>query len=164
MMSMMNWISLIVGVISMVLAVVSIVFSAIFYKWSKEENKDTAQLTTTINEKVLCLEKLFDKMFDSTYDMVKENNRAMQKQLFPGSFSKQALVNNDMEVFLAVQSAKTIKITELATKVKLTEVEVTQIAQKMQVNGYLKIEGDTVLLNDNNKTRNVSSSSESEIE
>lgn len=164
MMSIMNWISLIVGIISVVLAVVSIVFSAMFYKWSKEENKDTSKLTTTINEKVLCLERLFDKMFDSTYDMVKENNRAMQNQLFPGSFSQQALINNDMEVFLAVQSAKNIKITELATKVKLTEVEVTQIAQKMQVNGYLKIEGDTVLLNYNNKTRNVSSSSESEIE
>lgn len=64
-------ISIILSLVSVVLAVVSIYFSCMFYKWGKEENEKAVALTSTISEKVLCLEKLFDKMYSSTYDIVR---------------------------------------------------------------------------------------------
>lgn len=80
-----NWISiigLITGIASIVLAVISIMLSLVFYRWSEKHNKDMASMSKTITERTDYLGKLFDKMFDATFSLVKEDSDAMRRHLF----------------------------------------------------------------------------------
>lgn len=143
----MTIVGFIVGIISTVLAIVSIVFSALFFWWSKKENDLTAELTVKIEEKVTCLEKLFDKMYDSTYNIVLENNQAMQRHLFPGSFESQIIENKDMDVFLLIGSKKRITKAEICTQLSITREVADIIISRMVQRGKVTIEtdGETVV-------------------
>lgn len=138
----MTIIGFIVGIVSAVLSVVSIVFSALFFWWSKKENDKTSLLTVKIEEKVLCLEKLFDKMYDSTYNLVLENNQAMQRHLFPGSFESKTIENRDMDVFLLIASKKRIKKTEICSTLSIAPDVADTILNRMLQTGKVTIETD----------------------
>ena len=138
----MTIISFIVGVVSAVLAVVSVVFSALFFWWSKKENDMTSLLTVKIEEKVTCLEKLFDKMYDSTYNIVLENNQAMQRHLFPGSFESKTIENKDMEVFLLIGSKKRITKTEICSHLSISREIAESILSRMLQRGKVNVEAD----------------------
>lgn len=151
-------ISIILSLVSVVLAVVSIYFSCMFYKWGKEENEKAVALTSTISEKVLCLEKLFDKMYSSTYDIVRENNHAMQKHLFSGSFSQEHIVNKEMEVFLAISSKGSITVQDICQNTSFSQEDVKTIITKMQNRGLVSIENQYVkLTTEAKKSSNMSS-------
>ncbi len=133
----------ILALISVVLAVVSIVFSAIFFWWGKKQNDSASQLVVRIEEKVACLEKLFDKMYDSTYQIVRENNQAMQRQLFQGdSFESQNLENKDMDVTLLIFSKKKIKKDEICSSLRISKDMVENIVKKLADKGKVNIEPD----------------------
>ena len=133
----------ILAVVSAILAIVSIVFSAIFFWWGKKQNDSASQLTVKIDEKVACLEKLFDKMYDSTYQIVRENNQAMQRKLFQGgSFENQTLENRDMDVTLLVMSKRRITKTEICSKLSMTKETVELIVKKMSEKGLVQIDSD----------------------
>ena len=138
----MTTISFIVGIISAVLAVVSIVFSALFFWWSKKESDMTSRLTVKIEEKVACLEKLFDKMYDSTYNIVLENNQAMQRHLFPGTFESKTIENRDMDVFLLIGSRRRITKTEICSRLSITRDIAETILSRMLQRGKVKVEAD----------------------
>ncbi len=143
----MTFVGFVVGIVSAVLAIVSIVFSALFFWWSKKENDLTTQLTTKIDEKVACLEKLFDKMYDSTYQIVRENNRAMQRHLFPGSFESQTIENRDMDVFLLIDSKKRITKSAICSELNLSQSVADTIISRMIEKGRAKYDsdGETIL-------------------
>ena len=149
----------ILAIVSVVLAVVSIVFSAIFFAWGKKQNDSAAHLTTKIEEKVACLEKLFDKMYDSTYQIVRENNQAMQRHLFPGSFESQTLENRDMDAFLLIGSRKRITKSEICTELRISREVTESIVQKMVERGKVLIEsdGETIISVENRVSRTDSS-------
>lgn len=133
----------ILAIISAVLAIVSIVFSALFFWWGKKQNDSASNLTAKIDEKVACLEKLFDKMYDSTYQIVRENNQAMQRHLFTGgSFQTQTLESKDMDVTLLVLSRKTITKTEICSTLSISNEMVDSIVKKMSEKGIVRIEAD----------------------
>ena len=67
-MSTMEIVGFVLAIVSVVLAVVSIVFSAIFFRWGKGQNDSATILTAKIEEKVNCLEKLFDKNLKFDYN------------------------------------------------------------------------------------------------
>ncbi len=135
-------IGFILAVVSTVLAVVSIVFSAIFFWWGKKQNDSTTHLTAKIEEKVVCLEKMFDKMYDSTYQSVRENNQAMQKSLFPGSFETQALENRDMDVYLLVADNSRITKENISKQLRLPYNQVSSIVDRMQEKGVVNLDDD----------------------
>ena len=143
----MTFIGFIVGIVSAVLAVVSIVFSALFFWWSKKENDATSLLTAKIEKKVVCLEKLFDKMYDSTYNIVLENNQAMQRHLFPGSFESKTIENRDMDVFLLIGSKKHITKAEICSQLSITREVAETILSRMLQRGKVTVEtdGETVV-------------------
>lgn len=144
----MNLIGFILGIVSVVLAVVSIVFSAIFFWWGKKQNEVTSILTTKIEEKVICLEKLFDKMYDSTYQLVRENNQAMQRELFKnGSYGAQTIENRDMDVFLLIDSKKRITKSDICNELNITRPTVDEIVKRMIEKNTVKIspDGETVI-------------------
>ena len=158
--STMEVLGFILAIVSVVLAVVSIVFSAIFFWWGKKQNDSASYLTNKIDEKVVCLEKLFDKMYDSTYQIVRENNQAMQRHLFPGSFETQNLENKDMDVFLLIGSRKKVTKTEICTQLCITRDATETIIKKMLDRGKVKIEadGETIIAMENIVGRTDSSS------
>ncbi len=167
-----NVIEFIMAVVSVVLAIVSIIFSAIFFWWGKKQNDSASKLTIIINEKVACLEKLFDKMYDSTYQIVRENNQAMQRKLFQvGSFENQTLENRDMDVTLLIMSRKRIKKDEICSNLNITKEAVESIVMKMSEKGIVKIDSDneTVIAIDINSgkidsSNNISYSKIAEIQ
>lgn len=133
----------ILAIASAFLAIVSIVFSAIFFWWGKKQNDSASHLTIKIDEKVACLEKLFDKMYDSTYQIVRENNQAMQRHLFQGgTFQNQTLENKDMDVTLLVMSKKRITKTEICSSLSISTEMVESIIKKMSDKGIVKIDSD----------------------
>ncbi len=133
----------ILAIVSVVLAVVSIVFSAIFFWWGKNQNDSASQLAVRIEEKVACLEKLFDKMYDSTYQIVRENNQAMQRHLFQGgSFENQNLENRDMDVTLLIMSKKKIKKEEICSNLNISKDIVENIVKKLAEKGKVSIGPD----------------------
>ena len=141
----------ILAIVSVVLAVVSIVFSAIFFWWGKKQNDSTSQLTVKIDEKVAYLEKLFDKMYDSVYQLVRENNLAMQRKLFSeGSFENQNIENKDMDVTLLVMSKGKITKNEICSELKISKETVEAIVKKMIEKRIARIDSDneTVIAND----------------
>ncbi len=146
-----EFVGLILAIVSAVLAIVSIVFSAIFFWWGKRQNELASSLTERINEKVACLEKLFDKMYDSTYQIVRENNMAMQRHLFRGSFEAQTIENRDMDVFLLIDSKKKISRTEICAQLKITQEQVDTIVGRMREKGRVRIEqdGETIIAIEN---------------
>lgn len=77
-----DWVSIITGIVSIVLAIVSLIISFVFYRWSDRANMDTNFMSKDISEKTNYLGKLFDKMFDSTFSLVREESEAMRKHLF----------------------------------------------------------------------------------
>lgn len=133
----------ILAIVSAILAVVSIVFSALFFRWGKKENESAAQLTVKIEEKVTYLERLFDKMYDSTYQIVRENNQAMQRQLFPGgTFENQNLENKDMDVTLLILSKKKIKKSEICSSLNISKETTDTIVNKLSDKGIVKLDTD----------------------
>ena len=77
-----TWISVITGVCSIILAIVSLIISFVFYRWTDKTNKEMHVLSQSITEKTDYLGKLFDKMFDSTFSLVKEESEAMRNHIF----------------------------------------------------------------------------------
>lgn len=77
-----TWISVITGIVSIVLAIGSLVVSFVFYKWSAQFNKDMTAISQSITERTDYLGKLFDKMFDTTFSLVKADSEAMRHHLF----------------------------------------------------------------------------------
>ena len=133
----------ILAIVSALLAIVSIVFSAIFFWWGKKENESAAQLTIKIEEKVAYLETLFDKMYDSTYQIVRENNQAMQRQLFQGgSFENQNLENKDMDVTLLILSKKQIRKSEICSTLSISKETVDIIVNKLSDRGIVRVDTD----------------------
>ena len=111
------------------------------------ENEKVSDLTVKITEKVACLEKLFNKMYDSTYEIIKENNRAMQHQIFSESVGNQDLINRDMEVYLAVEEKGGVSsIEEIVEKTGFNRADVERILKRMAGKEYIVLEETKVTL------------------
>ncbi len=156
----MEIVGFVVGIVSAVLAIVSIVFSALFFWWSKKESDNLSRLTSKIEEKVSCLEKLFDKMYDSTYQLVRENNQAMQKHLFPGSFGDQAIINREMDVFLYVFEKKRVKTEDVCRDLNMTAEMINPILKKMSEKSQVKVSDEGFIVSCINIPNSSDSSSD----
>ena len=142
----MDYISLATGIASIVLAIVSIVFSVLFYRWSDKSNREISEMTQKMDQKTEYLGKLFDKMFSSTFDLVRNQSEAMQHHIFEswGRFGENNIKNNDLEVYLAIQKAEQLSFDELSTRTSLSSIEVQSIVSRIENKGIVRVEGNTV--------------------
>lgn len=146
-----NTVGIALSFASFILAVVSIVFSALFFWWGKKENERAAELTATIKEKTNALEKLFDNMYKSTYDIIRENNRAMSNHIFSlGKTGDQEIVSNDMEVYLAIRASKRISKEDLSQRTKVSLADLDRIVKKVEQRGCIQVNGNIIELIDDN--------------
>ena len=96
-------VSFIVGIASIVLAIVSLVLSILFYKWGKEASNLSSQLTTNIEAHTKYLKDLFDKMLNTTFEMIRDHNQAMDRKFLdvPGKTEEKRQDKIDIEVFFS---------------------------------------------------------------
>lgn len=73
--------SLIASITSIVLSVVAIVFSILFYFLSKDDSKEIREKSQKIEMQTEVLNVLFDRMLNTSFDMIRENSKAMQTYL-----------------------------------------------------------------------------------
>lgn len=71
------------SIASVAIACIAIWLSVHFYKMSTEQNKDASDAAKDIASSVDKLEKLFDKLYEGTFGMVKDTYADMRKQMWP---------------------------------------------------------------------------------
>lgn len=72
----------ILGIISIVLSIVAIVFTILFYKFSMGATNKIEQSATNIDKQVGTMSSLFEKMYGTSFDMIRKNSEFMQSTLY----------------------------------------------------------------------------------
>lgn len=147
-MDVVNWISVITGIVSIVLAVVSLILSFVFYRWSDKSNKEMSEMSQSISEKTDYLGKLFDKMIDTTFSMVKDDSEAMRHHLFNnadvGSVSTQNGDNSiDIYVFIKQTDKRTKK--EIMEHFSMSEERIEPVLDKLSSTGLIYMKNGAYL-------------------
>lgn len=83
-------ISLISGIASLVLAVIAIWLSFAFFKLSSAASKSTDEAAKGISASVERLEKLFDKLYSDTFSMMRETVTDMRKHIWKAPITEDA--------------------------------------------------------------------------
>ena len=132
-------VSFIVGIASIVLAIVSLVLSILFYKWGKEASNLSSQLTTNIEAHTKYLKDLFDKMLNTTFEMIRDHNQAMDRKFLdvPGKPVKRRQDKIDIEVFSELLEKGQINIPELAEKIDVEPQTIKNVADEISKRGQL---------------------------
>lgn len=78
----MQWSAFIASIASLVLSIIAIALSILFYILSNKSNKEISETAQKIDEQTNVLNKLFNTMLNTSFEMIKENNSAMQKYIF----------------------------------------------------------------------------------
>ncbi len=143
-MEVIDWISIITGVASIVLAVVSLFISFKFYKWNATSNEQMKTTELKIAEKTDYLGKLFDKMFDSTFNLVKSQNEAMQRKLFSPSIENNEVLNYELEIYTTIIRNKQISLSALLEQYKIGRDRVNNILTKLEHKGCIHVENEMV--------------------
>lgn len=126
-------ISLIAGIVSIVLAICSLVLSFVFYKWTENTNKDMTAMSKSITERTNYLGKLFDKMFDSTFSLVKADSEAMRHHLFNSGevgLVSERKEDKTIDVFSFIKKGRKTK-QEIMNHLSISENILTPILTKM---------------------------------
>jgi hypothetical protein len=76
-----NTISFITSVASLILAVISIWISFVFYKMGSSASENTVKNSQEMHESVTKMEKLFNTMYSDTFTMMRETVTGMQKHI-----------------------------------------------------------------------------------
>lgn len=135
-------VSFIVGIASIVLAIVSLVLSILFYKWGKEASNLSSQLTTNIEAHTKYLKDLFDKMLNTTFEMIRDHNHAMDRKFLdaPGKTEEKSQNKIDIEVFSELLEKGQISIPELAEKFNVEPQTIKNVADEISKRGQLKLQ------------------------
>lgn len=128
-----------VGIVSIVLAIVSLVLSILFYKWGKEASNLSSQLTTNIEAHTKYLKDLFDKMLNTTFEMIRDHNQAMDRKFLnaPGKTEEKKQDKIDIEVFSELLEKGQISISELAEKFDVNPQIIKNVVNEISKRGQL---------------------------
>jgi uncharacterized protein len=125
-----NTVSLISSVASLILAVISIWVAFVFYKMGTSASDTTAKNSQEMHESVTKMEKLFNTMYSDTFTMMRETVTNMQKHIWPEKLSD-ATATND-----AVQEKTELRIAEL--KQQMTKELSALLAKQAPGNGQVE--------------------------
>lgn len=75
-------VSLISGIASIILAVLAIALSIVFFRMASSENKDVKKSADGIDASVTRLEKLFDSLYRDTFSIVQDTVRDMREHIY----------------------------------------------------------------------------------
>lgn len=137
-------VSFIVGIASIVLAIVSLVLSIIFYKWSKDASEESSRLSKNIEAHTNYLKDLFDQMLKTTFDMIRDHNRAMDRRFLdiPGETEMNSQSKVDIDIFSEFVNKDQLKISDLATKYSVEEKTVENVVKEISKRGVMTLEID----------------------
>lgn len=144
----MDIISIIVNISSIVLAIVSIGLSLYFFGVSYKANKETSNLSGDIKNSTNNLEKLFDRLYSDTFNMLKNQSDAMQKHIFKSvGVTNESNPKQDDELIiisLIVQHRKLTLDTLCQHVSNIPKDKIEQIINKQKSNGSIDYDGDLI--------------------
>lgn len=79
--SIMELLSFIAAIVSLVLAIVAIAFSVLFYILGRKDSMTIQERAKEISSHTEVLKSLFDVMMKTSFDMIKENSSVMHKYM-----------------------------------------------------------------------------------
>jgi len=156
----MDAISITVNITSIILAIVSIGLSLYFFGVSYKANKETAQMSNDIKNSTSNLEKLFDRLYTDTFNMLKTQNDAMQRHIFKtvGDVGE-STVKQDVEltvISLIIQYRK-ITLDTLCKQIKNTTREkIEEIIAQQKSKGSIDYDGDLITFRNSNTSSSES--------
>ena len=95
--SIIDLLSFIASIASLILAVVAIWLSIVFYRLSTAASEATTEASKGIQASVERLEKLFDKLYSDTFSMMRETVTDMRKHMWPEEDAEQEKASADIE-------------------------------------------------------------------
>lgn len=134
-------VSFMVGIASIVLAIVSLVLSVLFYKWGKEASNMSSQLTTNIEAHTKYLKDLFDQMLNTTFEMIRDHNQAMDRKFLdaPGKIEANGQSNLDIDLYSELLNKGQVNVTELADKYHVDAKKIKDVAKEISKRGSLSL-------------------------
>lgn len=72
----------ILSIVSIVLSLLAIIFSIVFYVLSKKATDRVERSATNVDKQVGIMSDLFDKMYQTSFDMIRKNSEFMQSTLY----------------------------------------------------------------------------------
>ena len=138
-MNIVETVSLIAAVASLVLAIVAISLSIVFYRMSSQLSESAKDAAKDIGASVQKLEKLFDKLYTDTFSIMKDTVTDMRKHIWPTeSSSEKREKQMDREAEMkADQKVEALKaqvqenIEDLLKRSKLTEARLGEVKGEM---------------------------------
>jgi hypothetical protein len=145
----MDPISIIVNITSIILAIVSISLSLYFFGVSYKANQDTTKMSGDIKNSTSNLEKLFDRLYSDTFNMLKNQNDAMQKHIFKTvGDTGDSLPKQDIElsvISLIIQHRK-LTLDTLCKQIKNSNREkIEEIVKQQKAKGSIDFDGDLII-------------------
>ncbi|KMY67278.1 hypothetical protein AAU61_10490 [Desulfocarbo indianensis] len=144
-------VSFIATIASLLLAVVAIWLSLYFYKQSNELAEKTKEAARDIQSGVVRLEKLFDKLYEGTFSMMKDTVSDMRRHMWPEDVADDAEAQEELEKkaeekIEAFRQEMAKEVASLADRQKkadgkldATKEELQQLVEKA-INGSLEVE------------------------
>jgi len=157
----MDAISITVNITSIILAIVSIGLSLYFFGVSYKANKETTQMSGDIKNSTSNLEKLFDRLYSDTFNMLKNQNDAMQRHIFKTvGDTGDSIPKQDVEltvISLIIQHRK-LTLDTLCKQIKnSTREKVEEIVNQQKLKGSIDFDGDLITFKNINTSSEASS-------
>ena len=73
--------SIVASVVSVILSIVAIVLSVLFYRMGEQSSKDIAEKAKSIDIQTNILKTLIDSLLNTSFQIIRDNNQAMQKYM-----------------------------------------------------------------------------------
>lgn len=113
-------ISFTVSIASIILAIVSLIFSILFYRWSEYSNKEALKNSLTIENNTKRIQELFDRFYQDTFGLMKNNYEIMQSNFFNNSYSSGDSTYSNKEqledvIISFITKSKVVKIEEVSS-------------------------------------------------
>jgi uncharacterized protein len=129
-------ISFIASVASLILAIISIWISYIFYKMGNSASENAAKNSQEMHESVTKMEKLFNTMYNDTFNMMRETVTNMQKHIWPEKLSDATATNEIVQEktdqrIAELKQQMTKELSALFTKQKSGNAQVESLARDL---------------------------------
>lgn len=157
----MDTISILVNVTSIILAIVSIGLSLYFFGVSYKANKETSQLSGDIKNSTNNLEKLFDRLYADTFNMLKNQNDAMQRHIFKSvgdTGESNAKQDEELTVISLIIQHRKLTFDSLCKQANnISRDKMKEIINRQKSNGIIDYDGDLIIFKNVNTSSGASS-------
>lgn len=129
--------SLIASISSLVVGISAIWLSITFYKMTIQTSKETDKASRVITSSVERLEKLFDKLYSDTFGIMRDTVSDMRKHIWPEDSNMQRKVDEEAEgraeeKIAKIRESVDKELSQMLKGQKTTETKLSALREEMQ--------------------------------